>query len=1669
MEGFMSNYKALLFVPLIILVSSAFADVSPPLVARIEGFVNTFSSTDSSFEVRVAVMVPRYGKNSESRITLTLTADGAVRISGQSSWTLDRFELDKPQEFTSRVSLTGYGTGTVKLQAKTFDAGGRALWGAADYLFVLSSPEDFLLGKSSLFELKQEKLRREGLSPSEYDKQMRDLLEGRELPFELRMRGLPLELQQLEQAPSLAAVATATVTGRASYTHRTGQAGGSNVFASSANARGIPAATVEFYDQNGVTETKLTTSPATVVTNASGNYTATIPGARGDGTAVNLVVKVKAESRGARIGPSGIGANPALVHTKASAASTVNATPMTVNIVVDNSTPNLLEAFSIHEGILTAYDFVVGNNSRTGVGVAPSLIYIEFPGLNPNGSFFSTANGDHLNIGQGHAFDWDVYTHEYGHYVQKINGTTQNPGGAHNICANATGSGTPARTKDQGIKLAWGEGWPTFFGTNLQIASGAGAFGIYGVGDTVYTDTGNGFHYDLEGNADLCAGAGEDSELSVQRLLWDFADQPQDGHDEVTFGTDEMWRQLNSAPKPVTLDQFRAKFNGLTPSSPAFYSTGTLAQNQVKYGRVYFDHNIGPEPLEPGENFSSATPPKFKWLTKGAGGAPSYHFNKFNVLFYNKDYSSVVFTSPEIPTNAGTLAPDGTTAEWTPSTTQWNTILAGDKLLHWVVQGSNDTLAPTTGPYLGLDRTIGGLSIVFVIDDTGSMSEEIGGVRLGLTSFINTLRGMALATTPLIEVITFKDNVTRRIVSQDIDQIQSVVNSLVATGGGDCPESSAEALLEALNDLPRGSGGKIIFATDASPHAGFSLAGVKAKIREKGIGITELVTGDCNAAGGVFAAATRTLSSTASIVSSDNKDLNYRAPVPEPGVVWPSDVICPDCPLDDIVGPFMSPNILKLVGDSSLTTPSSVASWAEIATASPKGQILFLPGTNTGDTTPFVNAVANSALGAVVPTVIGVQPVDGYQGATMDVMVIGGNTNFNSTSTVSFGSGIVVNHVDAISPTGLKANITVGPSAPLGFRDITVLTSLGATTTESTAGKGQFRINSAGVTPRITSVSPSTVGQNSDVTLLISGLNTHFNSATTVTVSGVITKRIVTRGPTSLEVDLSVPNNATLGFHLITATTGSETVVLDNTLTLVSSLGPDSTVPVISSVTPAGAAQGASNFNVEVIGTNTHFVNGVSVVSFSGTGVTVNNTTVTSPTVARANISIAPNAPLGFRDVVVTTGGEVAAALGAFSVSFTPIPSLSINDVSVNEGQIGTTNAVFTVTISAASTQTVTVNFSTANGTATAGSDYVAQSGVLTFTPGQTSKTITVLVNGDTVVEPNETFFVNLTSATNATIADSQGMGTIVNDDTERLGNISTRGRVLSGDNVMIGGFIIDGSAPLRVLVRSRGPSISGAPFFLPGTLANPLVRLFSGSTEIARNDNWQDTPNCPGFVCEGAAAITATGLDPCQPNPGQPGAPPNCNLESAILITLPPGAYTGIVTGADGGTGVGLVEVFEADTSSTSDLSNISTRGFVQSGDNVMIGGLIIEGNAPATLLIRARGPSMGGAPFNLPATLANPFIQLFSGQTVIAQNDNWQVTDPLCLAPAVTCGGVAAIVATGLDPCQPNPGQTTTPPGCTLESALLITLPPGAYTAIVSGVGGGTGVGIVEVFEVN
>ena len=329
------------------------------------------------------------------------------------------------------------------------------------------------------------------------------------------------------------------------------------------------------------------------------------------------------------------------------------------------------------------------------------------------------------------------------------------------------------------------------------------------------------------------------------------------------------------------------------------------------------------------------------------------------------------------------------------------------------------------------------------------------------------------------------------------------------------------------------------------------------------------------------------------------------------------------------------------------------------------------------------------------------------------------------------------------------------------------------------------------------------------------------------------------------------------------------------------------------------------------------------------------------------------------------------------------------------------------------------------------------------------------------------------TAASTQSIGGSTGTGSSGFNTVSTLSNNSdsnsARASVMTGDQVMISGFIIEGTEPAIVLIRGRGPSMGGAPFFVPGVLSNPRLQLFSGSTVIAQNDNWQDSAQCDSrFPCGTSAQILATGLDPCQPNPGQLSAPRRLHLRVGNSNHPPSGAYTAILSGTGGTTGVGLVEVFEIDDSlSPSNLVNVSTRAVIRSADDVMIGGVILAGPTSKTVLIRGRGPSMGGAPFFVPGVLSNPRLQLFSGSTVIAQNDNWQ-DRPQC-DPRFACGDSAQIKALQMDPCQPNPGELSAPPSCSQEAALLVTLPPGAYTAILRGVAGATGVALVEMFDLD
>ena len=319
--------------------------------------------------------------------------------------------------------------------------------------------------------------------------------------------------------------------------------------------------------------------------------------------------------------------------------------------------------------------------------------------------------------------------------------------------------------------------------------------------------------------------------------------------------------------------------------------------------------------------------------------------------------------------------------------------------------------------------------------------------------------------------------------------------------------------------------------------------------------------------------------------------------------------------------------------------------------------------------------------------------------------------------------------------------------------------------------------------------------------------------------------------------------------------------------------------------------------------------------------------------------------------------------------------------------------------------------------------------------------------------------------------ANNSAMQTTNVGDVSREVGISTRGYVDTGTNIMVGGFSFGGTVSKKVLIRGRGPSMSGAPYNFTGTLTNPTLEIYSGPTLFATVDDWQAGAtmcNTPAETCGTPAELQAALTDPCQPNVGQTTAPPGCMQEAALYIILPPGAYTAKLKGVNNGVGKGIIEVYDADTASLTMLGGISTRGKVLTGTDVMVGGFIVgAGTTNKTLLLRGRGPSLSGAPYNFTGTLSNPELEIYTGPTLFATVDDWQTGATMCNAPAISCGTPAQLETALVDPCQPNVGQTTAPPGCTMESAMFITLPPGAYTTKLKGVNDDTGIGIFEVYE--
>ncbi|MBE7173166.1 MAG: T9SS type A sorting domain-containing protein [Williamsia sp.] len=406
------------------------------------------------------------------------------------------------------------------------------------------------------------------------------------------------------------------------------------------------------------------------------------------------------------------------------------------------------------------------------------------------------------------------------------------------------------------------------------------------------------------------------------------------------------------------------------------------------------------------------------------------------------------------------------------------------------------------------------VDIEFVIDDTGSMGEEIDGVKNSILQIL-ALPIFAVDTLPYkFQLTTFKDNVTTRASTFDLNVIKNQVSALFAGGGGDCPEASVEAI-DAIKDSVK-RGGIVFLATDASPHAGLDYAGVAAALNARGISLSVILSGDCSGSFLAAAAGSGNQTSTDAIPYSDNHDRGTTGTAPAPGLT------------------NLSPN------------PTAIEAFSFLAQET-GGLFAFVPEINKFDRTEadiarYVNIAFNLILGALVPAISNVEPGSGPVGGTLALTITGARTSFNATTTISFGdTGIVVKELKVLSPTQLQSTVAIGTAVPLGFKDIKTSTELGGGNIDTASGKGLLQVTAAPTAPTILSISPTSGGQGRTLPVKVTGINTHFTNASVLSIgSGIAVLNSTALSSTELQATIRIDSTAVIGFRDVRVTTGSE-------------------------------------------------------------------------------------------------------------------------------------------------------------------------------------------------------------------------------------------------------------------------------------------------------------------------------------------------------------------------------------------------------------------------------------------------------------------------------------------------------------------------------------------------
>lgn len=568
-------------------------------------------------------------------LTVSLSAIGRIDVLDDPA-VLDDVRAGTERVVPVRFLVRAEGEGEVRATITGLRADGAALGSTSAVLYVLASRREALLARTGFLDLRLARLDRQ--------LQTRALDGARHTAAVAALRGGGV----VQAVPAVVVRRPGGVLGHVFWTDRSG------------GTHPVRFAPVQLLDAAQTLGRLAVTS-----TDASGAFETRLP------IRVPFFVRVLAQGPGFAVRSA-----DGVVHHVDSAplapgSGTALVVDLTANNVDDNNT-----AFSVADGLVTANGYVERMH-----GSRFADLDVVFPS---DGTYFDTDGRIHLL--RLDRFDWDVLIHELGHSVARSLRIERNPGGPH-----APGNPGETEGKDVGVRLAWAEGWPTFFSILAQSAMNAGTFGVPNVGDTRYTDTEDAdFEWDLEaqtGGVGPPPGSelpslGEDDELSVQRILWDLFDAVDDAGDTVSFGDHDVWDRLDAAD-PATLSE---AYSGLVAGRPPAVVAGI--------GCVFTEHRVAPAPTSPDDGSTlSASPPTFTWAPNGGG--PSNRNDRFTVEVYDAGFTTLLLASSE-----------QSTTTFTPSQATWSALIpAAGGSVHWLVRASQSN-SPTTGPYRSCSRVL---------------------------------------------------------------------------------------------------------------------------------------------------------------------------------------------------------------------------------------------------------------------------------------------------------------------------------------------------------------------------------------------------------------------------------------------------------------------------------------------------------------------------------------------------------------------------------------------------------------------------------------------------------------------------------------------------------------------------------------------------------------------------------------------------------------------------------------------------------------------------------------------------------------------------------------------------------------------------------------------------